>query len=149
MASALLGRLLIAASCLSLAPSALGQVNAAGPGTMDAAPGSLAPNQGALMCVAAVNSDATLAGGAPYVATVTTLGTGNYEVVFKGACGGNISAARGWARWVQVDTLTAGSITNVACTTADRAGNPAGVFVRCFDGSGTAANTSFFLFVAR
>jgi hypothetical protein len=114
----------------------------------DAPAGSLANNQGALLCTAAINSDASIAGGTQYVASATSLGTGYYEVIFKGACK-NITAARGWARMVQVDTLTTGSISGVSCTSADRAGNVDGVWVSCTDGAGAQVNTSFFLFVLR
>jgi hypothetical protein len=137
------------AGAFALASAALAAPPNGGMTTMDAAPGSLATNQGAILCVAAVNSDATIAGGTGFVASSASLGVGNYEVIFKGACQNNVTAARGWARFVQVDTLTSGSISGITCSTADRAGNPAGVFVRCTDGAGTPLNTSFFLFVLR
>lgn len=143
--------LAVAAAGVALFTSAaaIGQgLNGPDVNASDAPVGSLATNQGALLCVAAVNSTGTIAGGGSFVASSALLGTGNYEVIFKGACR-NITAARGWARWVQVDTLTDGSIDNVTCTTANRAGNQDGVWVRCTDGAGTGVNTSFFLFVAR
>jgi hypothetical protein len=102
------------------------------------------------MCTAAINSDGTVAGGFGVNQTPTgtiKLGTGIYQVVFTVPCT-NITAARGWARIVQVDTLTAGSIGNVQCTTADRAGNANGVFVNCTNSTGPV-DTSFFLFVLR
>ena len=141
----------LVASTLALATSsvALADNNGGGMTAMDAPAGSLAANQGALLCVAAVNSTGTLAGGMPFVASSASFGGGSYEVIFKGACAPNITAKKGWARWVQVDTLTTGSISGVTCSTADRAGNVKGVFVRCTDGAGTGVDTSFYLFVAR
>ena len=73
------------------------------------------------------------------------LGTGEYQVGFAG----NVTAANGFARWVQVDTLTVGSYGLTVCTTADRAGLATGIYVACFNEAGTATDTSFFLFVAR
>lgn len=143
--SALAGALLLAAGSAALADGNGGDRTA-----MDVPVGSLPNNQGALMCVAAINSTGTVAGGSgPYVASAANLGTGSYEVLFKGPCGSNITASKGWARWVQVDTLTTGSISGVSCTTADRAGSANGVWVYCTDGAGAPVNTSFFMFVAR
>lgn len=126
----------------------------AGPNDGGVAPANLpagsAPfNHGQILCTAAMNSDGTVAGGSN-VNTASTfwLATGSYQVVFQGACT-NITAARGWARIVQVDTLTTGAIGDVKCTTADRAGNINGVFVYCTNGAGTTVDTSFFLFVLR
>ena len=75
------------------------------------------------------------------------LGTGTYQVGFN--TGGTLTANNGWSRWVQVDTLSTGSISNVSCTTADRSGVPTAIWVSCFNGAGVATDTSFFLFVAR
>ncbi len=107
-----------------------------------------APNHGQVLCTAAVNSTGTLAGGQD-VASATLLLTGEYQVVFGGACASDVRAVSGWARWVQVDTLTTGSIADVSCTTADRAGVINGVWVECTNSAGTLVNTSFFLAVAR
>jgi len=115
----------------------------------DAAVGSLAFNGGAILCTAAINSDASVAGGTPYVDHANLLSTGSYEVIFKSNACKNITAKLGYARIVQVDTLTTGSISGVSCTTADRSGNPDGVWVNCTDGTGMQVNTSFFLFVLR
>jgi hypothetical protein len=111
-------------------------------------PGSAADNRGQILCTGAINSDGTKAGGTN-VASSTWLGAGNYEVVFKGPCAGNITAVKGWSRFVQPDTLTTGNNPAVFCTTADRAGIINGVFVRCTDGAGTATDTSFFINVLR
>jgi len=109
---------------------------------------AVATNHGQVLCTAAVNTNATLAGGQDVVSAASE-GTGAYQVVFGGACASDVRAISGWARWVQVDTLTTGSIADVSCTTADRAGVINGVWVFCTDSTGTAVNTSFFLAVAR
>lgn len=109
--------------------------------------GGASSNSGQVLCTAAVNSDGTIAGNNK-VSSVTHLGVGQYEVIFKSPCT-SITAAKGWSRWVQPDTLTTGAVTpGFACTTADRAGNANGVFVYC-GLNGVATDTSFFLFVAR
>ena len=131
MVSALGGALVLTASFAVFAD------NNGGPVTQDAAPGSLQQNLSASLCTAAINSDGTIAGGVNTLISATFLGGGSYEVIFKGACSKNITAAAGWARFVQVDTLTTGSIGDIKCTTADRAGNPAGVWVNCTNGAGT------------
>ncbi len=119
-----------------------------GPTELDIA--KIAKPVGAVLCTAAVNSTGTLAGkfGAK---SVTHLGTGLYQVEFAGgACGANVQAVKGHMRWLQVDTLTTGSITGgVRCTTADRVGVVSAIFVECEDAGGTAVDTSFFLFIAR
>jgi hypothetical protein len=141
-------------SALALVTALAGGAAVAGPNDpggripADAPAGSLSNNQGALLCTAAINSDASLAGGTQYVASASLVATGSYEVIFKGACK-NITAARGYARIVQVDTLTTGSISGITCSSADRAGNRDGVWVNCTDGAGVQTNTSFFLFVLR
>lgn len=112
------------------------------------APAPLAFNSGQVLCTAAVNSDGSKASGL-HVSATSQLGTSQYEVIFSSSACSKITAANGYARWVQVDTLTAGSITGVSCTTADRSGQPNGVFVNCTNNAGTTVNTSFFLFVAR
>ena len=60
-----------------------------------------------------------------------------------------------WSRWVQSDTLTTGSL-DAYCMTADQAGVPTAIFVRCHApggpgsmGQSALVDTSFFLFVAR
>jgi hypothetical protein len=62
--------------------------------------------------------------------------------------GQDVEAVNGWSRWTQADTLTAGT-TLAFCDTADRAGNPNGIFINCQNAAGTAVDTAFFLFVAR
>lgn len=109
---------------------------------------AVAPNQGQVLCTAAVNSTGTLAGGVN-ATSATLLTTGEYQVVFGGPCGADVRAISGWARWVQVDTLTTGSIADVSCTTADRLGVINGIWVECTNSAGTLVNTSFFLAVAR
>ncbi len=109
---------------------------------------AVAPNQGQVLCTAAINTNATVAGGLGVVSAASE-GTGAYQVVFGGACASDVRAVSGWARWVQVDTLTTGSISGVSCTTADRSGVINGVWVFCTNASGVATNTSFFLAVAR
>ena len=118
-----------------------------GPTDLDLA--KVTKSVGQVLCTAAVNSTGTLAGkfGAK---SATHLATGQYQVTFGGgACGANVQAKTGHMRWVQVDTLTAGSISHVRCTTADRAGDVAAVYVLCEGVGGVLEDTSFFLFVAR
>ena len=105
------------------------------------------PTRGVVFKTAAINSVATVANCFRCNrANTFTLGTGLYQVGFDE----NVQANNGWSRWVQVDTLSTGSISNVSCTTADRAGVPSAVWVACFNNAtGLPANTSFFLFVAR
>jgi hypothetical protein len=106
-----------------------------------------AATRGVVFETAAINSDGSIAACFRCSSGTTVhLGTGIYQVGFID----NVTAARGWSRWVQVDTLSQGSISNVSCTTADRAGVASAVWVACFDNStGNGADTSFFLFVAR
>ncbi len=120
-----------------------------GPNPRSVAPASLTPTQGAVFCTAAINADGTNAQKAAgsTVLSTTHLGTGNYEVLFRAPCG-NITAANGFARFVQTDTLTTGT-TNGHCSTADRAGHVNGVFINCVDVAGAPADNSFFLFVTR
>ena len=101
--------------------------------------------RGVVFKTAALNPDGTLASCFACVSSIH-LGTGLYQVTFNT----NVQAINGWSRWLQVDTLTTGSIANVSCTTADRAGNVDAVFVECTHGNtGALTDTSFFLFVAR
>ena len=93
---------------------------------------------------AAINSNGTIASCFRCV-SATSLGGGAYQVIFDE----NVQANNGWSRWVQVDTLSIGSISNVSCTTADRFGDPHAIWVYCTNGAGVAEDTSFFLFVAR
>lgn len=115
------------------------------------APASINPTEGAVFCTAAINADGTSAQkpAGNHVLSTTKISTGNYEVLFRAPCG-NVTAAAGFARFLQVDTLTSGAITTgVSCTTADRAGAANGVFVYCTDNTGAPVDTSFFLFVTR
>ena len=102
--------------------------------------------RGVVFKTAAMNSDASVANCFRCNRINTThLGTGLYQVGFDE----NVTANNGWSRWLQVDTLSTGSIFGVSCTTADRAGLPSGVFVECVNSAGALTDTSFFLFVAR
>jgi hypothetical protein len=103
--------------------------------------------RGVVFKTAAINSDGIVANCFRCNKTNTVhLGTGLYQIGFDE----NVQANNGWSRWVQVDTLSTGSISNVSCTTADRAGLATGVWVACFNNSsGANQDTSFFLFVAR
>jgi hypothetical protein len=102
--------------------------------------------RGVVFKTAAINADATVANcfRCNRINTVH-LSTGTYQVGFDE----NVTANAGWSRWVQVDTLTIGSIFGISCTTADRAGLVTGVFVECVNAAGALADTSFFIFVAR
>ncbi|HUM03829.1 MAG TPA: hypothetical protein VLT90_00110 [Terriglobales bacterium] len=129
-------------------------------GAVNAASGAPAPENGVAVAptvkfkvvsrgimaeTAAINADGTV--GSCYncnPATTTRLGTGTYQVAFKG---GSVAMKKGVARWVQPDTLTAGN-TQVWCDTADRAGVAAAVWVNCQNHSGPA-DTAFFLFVTK
>jgi hypothetical protein len=145
----LVKRLALALALTASAAMISGAGFAAGNGAKPAdAPTALAANQGQVLCTAAINSDGSKAGGLGVTGS-SLISTGQYEVDFGGACGVNVTAKKGFARWVQVDTLTTGATGPVFCTTADRSGAPNGVYVECFDGSGTATSVSFFLFVAR
>jgi len=138
---------LVGTAGLVLSMGAMGQ-NDGGYASSDLPVGSAQDNRGHFLCTAAINSNGTRAGGAT-VASSANLGVGSYQVIFRPPCQ-NITARNGWARIVQVDTLQILSIGGgVSCTTADRAGNPNGVFVFCHNHAGIATNTSFFLFVAR
>ena len=118
-------------------------------GTQDAPVGSLAPNLGNVLCTAAVNSTGTLASSlvGSFALSSSKVGLGTYQVLFKAPCT-NVTAATGWARFVQVDTLTTGT-TSGHCATADRAGSVNGVWIACFDAAGAPADRSFFLSVTR
>lgn len=107
-----------------------------------------ASTRGVVFGTAAINSDATVA-SCFFCSKPNTmhLATGVYQVGFT--VNGNITANNGFSRWVQVDTLSTGSISGVSCTTADRAGLTSAVFVLCENGAGAPTDTSFFLFVAR
>lgn len=137
---------LVGTTGLVLSIGAMGQ-NDAGYASENLAVGSAQDNRSHFLCTAAVNSDGTRAGGGT-VASTSHITTGQYQVVFKAPCT-NITAKNGWARVVQVDTLTTGAIAGVSCTTADRSGQPNGVFVFCHSHTGVPTDTSFFLFVAR
>jgi hypothetical protein len=103
------------------------------------------PTRGIPFKTAAINSNGTIASCFRCV-SATSLGGGAYQVIFDE----NVQATNGWSRWLQVDTLTTSSITNISCTTADRGGIVDGVFVLCSNNStGVSTPTSFFLFVAR
>lgn len=135
----------VVAFALSFLPStAFAQNGAAG-----AAPAAVAlanATRGVVFKTAAINADGSVASCFRCnKATTIHLGTGIYQVGFDE----NVTANGGWSRFLQVDTLSTGSINNVACSTADRAGVTSAVFVLCYNGSGTQVDTSFFLFIAR
>jgi hypothetical protein len=104
---------------------------------------------GVVFGTAAINSDGSVANCFNCLKSSTLhLGTGTYQVAFQ-HINSNITANNGFSRWVQVDTLSTGSISGpTSCTTADRAGLQSAVFVDCANASGPV-DTSFFLFVAR
>jgi len=105
------------------------------------------PTRGVVFKTAAINSTGSVANCFRCNRALTgQVVPGAYQIIFDE----NVQAINGWSRWVQVDTLSTGSISNVSCTTADRAGFTNGVWVACFNNAtGTPANVSFFLFVAR
>jgi len=111
------------------------------------APGPVLDNRGSILCTAAINSTGLKAGGNT-VAASTRLGVGTYQITFKAPCTA-VTAANGWARIVQVDTLTAGTLPSIKCITADRAGVPNAVWVQCYNSAGALTDTSFFLFLLR
>lgn len=113
------------------------------------APGALQATHGSSLCTAAINSTGTIASGMHVLpATTVKLGVGQYQVAFGGPCN-PATAITGHSRWVQIDTLSTGSAAGGSCTTADRAGMSNAVWVACYNAAGVAADTSFFLFVAR
>jgi hypothetical protein len=103
--------------------------------------------RGVVFTTAAINADGTIAKCFNCVSSGTKLlATGEYQVDFNQV----VTANSGYSRWVQVDTLTTGSVTNISCTTADRAGVTSAVWVECYNNmTGAPTDTSFFLFVAR
>lgn len=120
-----------------------------GEGTSLTDAAGLPANLGQVVCTADVNSDGTVAGGL-HAAKAKSLhiSTGQYQVGFNKPCL-DIRAANGYARWLQVDTLSTGTISGgVSCTTADRYEVPSAVWVNCTDSSGALVDTSFFLFIA-
>jgi hypothetical protein len=110
------------------------------------------PTRGVVFKTAAMNSNGSIASCFRCVpASTVRLGVGIYQVAFDE----NVQAVNGWSRWVQVDTLSTGSV-NAWCTTADRAGVPHAIWVSCQTpgGPGSQGNSkpidvSYFLFVAR
>jgi hypothetical protein len=117
----------------------------------DVPAGSLNANSARGLCTAAINSDGTVAGG-QFVnknpAETRRISPGTYEVDFRNPCN-NITAARGWARYVQPDTLQIGFLPPRICTTADRAGDASSVYIECYDTNGVLTDTSFFLTITR
>jgi hypothetical protein len=113
-------------------------------------------SRGVIFGEAAINADGTVASCFNCnQSTTKQLTTGEYQVGFLGFGQGQIQANNGFSRWVQVDTLSTGSL-NAWCTTADREGVPGAVYVQCQQeggsgsmGNSVPANVSFFLFVAR
>ena len=118
---------------------------------LDVIPGSLNANNARGLCTAAINSDGTVAGGQfvnKNTAETRRISPGTYEVDFRNPCN-NITAARGWARYIQVDTLGVGWLPPRICTTADRSGDASSVYVECYDTDGVLTDTSFFLTITR
>lgn len=139
--SALGGVVLLSASAAVFADSNGGR------SAENAPVGSLATTSGAPLCRAAINSDGTIAGGGGTLTSATKLGTGQYEVIFKGRCL-NVTATNGFTTWIQPHTFTTGTM-NAYCIGADRAGNPNGIFVHCYGVGGTQADASFFIKVEK
>ncbi len=143
--------LLSVALCAALVPGAALAVDN-GPVGPDLVVGSGAVNGGRILCTAAINTNGsiatTLAGS--FIDPVNThiLGTGVYQVAFKGPCG-NIQSINGWFRLIQPDTLTGGSLPARSCTVADRVGLVSGLFIACFNSAGLLTNTSFTVSVSR
>ena len=107
--------------------------------------------RGQVLCTAAINSDGSVANCYSCVKDVSKtfkVATGQYQVTFQGICD-YAQASKGWSRWVQVDTLSTGTITGVSCSTADRVGTTNAVWVNCFNGTGADVDASFFLFLAK
>jgi hypothetical protein len=103
--------------------------------------------RGVVFMTAAINANGSIASCFSCSTSNTKqIATGEYQVAFNTT----VTANSGYSRWVQVDTLTTGSINNVSCTTADRSGSSTAVYVQCSNNTtGDAEDTSFFLFVAR
>jgi hypothetical protein len=144
--------LLSVALCAALVPGAALAVDNNGPAEPNLGIGTAALNAGRILCTAAINSNGTIAttlvGSFIVPGTTSRFGPGLYQVGFKGPCS-NVQSINGWFRIVEPDTLTTGSTGPRYCTVADRAGNPAGVFVECFNSTGGFADTSFTLSVSR
>jgi hypothetical protein len=144
--------LLSVALCAALVPGAALAVDNNGPVGPDLGVGTAAVNGGRILCTAAINTNGsiatTLAGS--FIDPVNThiLGTGIYQVAFKGPCG-NIQSINGWFRLIQPDTLTTGSLPARSCTVADRGGLVSGLFITCFNSAGVLTNTSFTVSVSR
>jgi hypothetical protein len=114
----------------------------------------LAPNQGHILCTAAINSNGTIATklsvANSYIDPTNTikLGIGTYVVAFAPPCS-NIQIANGWFRLVQRDTLTTGTLPAGSCIVADRGDVPSALFIQCYDQRGNLSNTSFTVSVSR
>jgi hypothetical protein len=138
--------------CSWLVPgAALAQDNNGGT-KANATPGSLTPNQGHILCTAAINSDGTIAtrltGSYINSANTKRLSTGTYQVAFNYPCG-NVQIVWGWFRLVQPDTLTDGTLPARSCIVADRAGVPSALWIQCFSNTGALTDTSFTVSVSK
>jgi hypothetical protein len=122
----------------------------AGPVPLSLGIGTAAVNAGRILCTAAINANGTIATtlAGSFINSAARFGPGLYGVAFRGPCG-NVQSINGWFRIVEPDTLTTGSTGARYCTVADLAGNPAGVFIECFNSAGGFADTSFTLSVSR
>jgi len=127
--------IVLAAGVLMLSVTAVAGPNGGG-GVAPKVAGPLLPNTGHTMCTATIDGATGKASSGMNVNKILTgpvVGfPGNYEVIFRYPCV-NITAKRGWMRFVQVDTHTFGTASKVSCTTADRSTNRNGVFVNCFN----------------
>jgi hypothetical protein len=122
-------------------------------------PDSGLPTRGVVRFTADINANGTVAACFGCIPAKTfRIDVGRYIVDF----GQNVTALKGWSRWVEPDTLQTGFVgtdTNPGawCNTADSATFfPNAVWVNCqhAGGAGSQGNaaffdTSFFLFVAR
>jgi len=143
-------RFLVVLSLAFIPLAAYGQdIETNGPVGSSVSVAALPANNGSVKCTADITSSGTIAGG-KHVDAATTLhiNTGQYQVGFKKPCA-NVTAAKGYARWVQPDDLSNGTTGARYCTTADRYTVPSAVYVACYDGNGSLADTSFFMFIAR
>ena len=140
--------LVVAATLAALTPGLALAASNGGPaaGAPDAT--GLLPNQAQGLCTAAINSDGSIAGGFHVNPTKTLhLGTGQYQVSFTFPCNPPL-AKNGWMRFVQVDTLRAGSLPSTTCETADRLGEPSALYINC-ESNGAPVDTSFMLMVTK
>src|SRR6516164_1433414 len=129
-------------SGVALSGAAVAQNAPNGVKSFDLSPGSAQPTRGVVFFSAAINSDGSIASCFNCDPTDTfQIGVGQYQIGF----GQDVEAINGWSRWVQADTLTAGS-EDAWCNTADRAGDVNAVWVNCqhAGGPGSMGNSAPF-----